>query len=434
MRRAHLAFALLGFTTIVSQDALAQSGMVTLPPPGSPPGAPAASGAVHPAPAPGLPAQPGQQPPRTAQPGQPPGASPGIIPGGGRSTTQPNPMEQRVNRQVNQQNEGDYGSFDGARAGKPLGTIQREWDNPKPAPGQASPGYVRVSWRPGYVIRVNTRDFMVTTIQLPEHETIIDNGAVIGDPATFEAKRAGRNVLFVRPTNPGADTNMTVMTEGGRIYSFYIRSHGFNTSVITDLIVEVVPSATPNATGAYAAADDTNTSPIVAASNSTGPGVPLPHGRSNRGIELEYLRSIATKPENLDFTTLQMWAPSEPDKEIAPARVFTDGIFTYFDFGDKGDTVMRPIVRRIIDGVDTVVNTRTVGTRGEILVAEGVGNFTLRNGNRIVCIRRVGEPPRAALNTTTLNKGQPEKTELPPRSGASSNSPNPFHWVSRQFN
>ena len=48
------------------------------------------------------------------------------------------------------------------------------------------------------------------------------------------------------------------------------------------------------------------------------------------------------------------------------------------------------MVYRVVDGVDTPVNTRT---KGHMLIAESSGAFTLRNGQRVVCVRPVGYVP-----------------------------------------
>ena len=61
------------------------------------------------------------------------------------------------------------------------------------------------------------------------------------------------------------------------------------------------------------------------------------------------------------------------DSSIAPKRVFSDGIFTWFDYGDRWDRSDLPAVYRVVDGVDTPVNTRVKGT---MLVAEAAGAFT----------------------------------------------------------
>jgi hypothetical protein len=106
----------------------------------------------------------------------------------------------------------------------------------------------------------------------------------------------------------------------------------------------------------------------------------------------DYLRSIMFNPENLQFN-MRIFARHPGDTEIAPIRAFSDGIWTYFDYGHRADTVQRPVVFRVIDGVDSMVNTRTAGPNGNLVIAEAVGNFTLRNGNKVVCVYRTDYPP-----------------------------------------
>ena len=83
-----------------------------------------------------------------------------------------------------------------------------------------------------------------------------------------------------------------------------------------------------------------------------------------------------------------MYAETIEDAEIAPERVFHDGVFTYLDFGDDADSVRRPVVHLIIDEIDTLVNTRSAGPTNNVTVVEAVGDLTLRNGQKIVCIKR----------------------------------------------
>jgi type IV secretory pathway VirB9-like protein len=96
------------------------------------------------------------------------------------------------------------------------------------------------------------------------------------------------------------------------------------------------------------------------------------------------------------------------ERSIAPRRVFSDGVFTWFDYGAKWDREDLPAVYRVVDGVDTPVNTRIKGT---MLVAEATGAFTLRNGQRVVCVRPGDwEPegkyaPPAASAASTVGSG-----------------------------
>jgi type IV secretory pathway VirB9-like protein len=99
----------------------------------------------------------------------------------------------------------------------------------------------------------------------------------------------------------------------------------------------------------------------------------------------DFLKPVAFDPDKLNFNF-----DMSGDRSIAPTRVFTDGVFTWFDYGDRWDREDLPAVYRVVDGVDTPVNTRVNGT---ILVAEAVGAFTLRNGQRTVCVRPEGWEP-----------------------------------------
>src|SRR3546814_1432581 len=50
----------------------------------------------------------------------------------------------------------------------------------------------------------------------------------------------------------------------------------------------------------------------------------------------------------------------------------------------------------VVQGVETPVNVRTAGPNGRMLVVEGIGDIVLRNGLKIVCIKRTGRPPQIA--------------------------------------
>ncbi|MCA3269002.1 MAG: TrbG/VirB9 family P-type conjugative transfer protein [Holosporales bacterium] len=285
----------------------------------------------------------------------------------------------------------------------PLGAIQESWNRPEPSSGQIAPGIVRYVWRPDYVMAVRTREFMTTTLELPQWENVSE--IILGDTTIFEAQpiRGKPYIIAIRPLHSGADTNMTVIGTSGNIYNFYLRSEGWNSKNITDFTVYIM--ANPEAYNAGGGGsgggqpinaltgqpfqNNTNAvqqQPMYGAVNSSFMGV-----STGRGNAPDYIRSIAFDPANLRFD-MKIYAPSPEDIEIAPLRAFTDGIWTYFDYGDKAETVRRPVVFRVVDGVDSMVNTRTAGPNGNIIIAEAVGNFTLRNGDRVVCVYQAGAP------------------------------------------
>jgi ComB9 competence protein len=286
-----------------------------------------------------------------------PPAIPGMAPSGPAIPPQ---LLNSTETAIDQQSRGEFPTMERGPS-LPLGSLQRSWDRPQAASGQTAPGIVHYLWQADFVMGVRTRDFMVTTLMLPSWEHVTE--FYLGDPLVFEAKKVKPNVLAIRSRNAGADSNLTLLGSSGNLYNFYLRSEAWNTTQITDLAVyieapgsdEVVPPAADHAVD-----------------------VPVP----------DYVRKIVRRPEDIRFD-MKIYAAHPHDAEIAPQHVFEDGLFTYFDFGDKADSIARPVVHQMVDGVDSVVNTRTTGPHGAILVAEAVGDFTLRNGGRIVCVKRV---------------------------------------------
>jgi len=284
---------------------------------------------------------------------------------------------------IDQQTRGQFPTMDRSPS-LPLGTLQRSWDRPSAASGQVAPGVIHYMWHPDFIMSVRTRDFMVTTLLLPQWERA--NEFYVGDPVVFEAKKIRPNVIAVRSRNAGADSNLTVLGASGNIYNFYLRSETWNSTQVSDLTVYV--DAARNADDADGLGGG---AAVGATSSMDGPSAIGPsNGSIGSGAVAgmpDYLRRIVFRPEDLRFD-MKMYARNEADADIAPERIFEDGIFTYFDFGDRSDSIARPVVHQLVDGVDTVINTRTAGPRGNVLIAEAVGDFSLRNGARVVCVRR----------------------------------------------
>lgn len=295
----------------------------------------------------------------------------------------PDLMQSQVERDINDQSGGQYPVME--RSGSySLGALQKAWDSPYNSAGQMAPGVMRYSWRPDFIMAVRTREYMVTTINLPSWEQITN--IIVGDPVVFDAKRIKANIIAVRPNHAGADTNVTAIGGSGNVYSFYVRSEGWNSDQVSDITVYVDANRPATVSGGSTVNDMISS---VSMDSSVGNGL---SGTGKPGpVAPDYVREIAFKPENMRFD-MRILAPSMDDAEIAPERVYNDGIWTYFDFGSKADSVRRPVVYQLVDGVDTMVNTRTAGPTGNVLIAESIGDFTLRNGNRIVCVHRTDRP------------------------------------------
>jgi len=259
----------------------------------------------------------------------------------------------------------------------PLGQIQPAWTDAVAAPGQVSPGILRVRYERNRVVPVRTRVMMTTTLQLPACEQIED--VYIGDGYTFQVTQSRENTVVVRPLQSGADTTLTLVSSAGNQYSFYVRSEPVETKTVSDVSVFV------EAPGLCRSMPGQAVRPTILGSNgeisATG------RGRSGRQTG-DFVRDIAFDMSKLDFDCCRIYAESQADAAIAPVRVFSDNVHTYVDFGERADRISSPAAFLLRDGIDEPVNTRVVGSRGQILVVEALGDITLKSGERIICIRR----------------------------------------------
>lgn len=295
---------------------------------------------------------------------------------------------------------GDYPGM--KRESNVVGAIQRAWDN---SPGNAGVFVARYS--ADQVFKIRVREFMTTTIILPEWESI--GKAVLGDSYGFKAEQTQPHILVVRSALSGADTTLTVIGESGRVYPFYIRAEGYNSQNVPDVAVYVKadrPSDPAHPTDAVAAKSGKSEKGKATEKKS------VDRARNTPGLEdPDWLRAIPFDPSKLRFDFSM-----SGDKSISPDRVFSDGLFTYFDYGSDWDGTDLPVVYRVVDGVDTPVNTRS---QGSMLIAESAGAFTLRNGQRVVCIRPHGYVPDGSY--------KPLPKLEPAASAAPSPSPSPSY-------
>ena len=83
----------------------------------------------------------------------------------------------------------------------------------------AEPSVIRVGDNPDQLIRLRTRVRHTTVIQLPGRENILD--FVVGDSEYWHLTGAA-NLAFLKPISEGVSTNVALVCESGRIYSFLV--------------------------------------------------------------------------------------------------------------------------------------------------------------------------------------------------------------------
>lgn len=294
--------------------------------------------------------------------------------------------------QIQKQENGDYGSIDRSTGvSAPLGTIQDAWDKPyqNMAQGQVAPGVVRYRWSQDLVMPVRMREYMSTFIVLPAWETV--QNVFLGDQVAFAWRGVRKNTIEMRVQGSGGDTNVSILGGSGNLYTFYLRGEGYNSKSITDFTVFV--DAAPINPGVWFKGQNGAQAGNAPQGNSSDVQA-VPAG----GFQQTDVGSGDASPENVEGSNLyipsldlkfvhKMYEVHPGDRAIAPEYVATDGRWTYFYYGAKAGTVDRPVVYRIVDGVEENVPTRTIGAKGETIVAEATGEFALRNGQKEICIK-----------------------------------------------
>ena len=174
----------------------------------------------------------------------------------------------------------------------------------------------------------------------------------LGDSEAWQVIKPNRsNVLFIKPLEQNADTNMTILTNQ-HIYTIQLTADKASSPDSDDLTFRLrftYPDDNSAGLFNYSSAQEP-------AAESVGP-------------------SLTAK--NLNFNYSYSGA-----KSLQPERVFDDGKFTYFQFKTLDATPAVFLVNE--KGNESLVNFTT---EGEYLVVERTGRqFTLRDGDISTCI------------------------------------------------
>ena len=268
--------------------------------------------------------------------------------------------------------------------------IQAAWDNPTAnmTAGSIKPGYAQLTWSAGSVLPIKLRSGMVTMVNLPNGEQIVD--AIVGDQGQFQIDATqGDRTMFISPAsgNQGSDTNLIVTGQSGNKYVFYLRAEPSNASEVTYSHVDIL-------------LDGNGALPTMGTTSTTSGGAKSIFTKQAKttntvgvdGEDYGWIKSMKIDPSEFRFD-LDIFVPNPDDYVIAPERVWRDRIFTYIDFGDKVISMtQRPVVSLLVEGGESPVGFRTDGEDGRLLIVEAVGDMVLRSGQRIVCIKRREKP------------------------------------------
>lgn len=233
--------------------------------------------------------------------------------------------------------------------------------------------------------KLRLREMMNTLIVLPEGEKI--KGISLGDKANFvfepvkgDGATAFENMGNVRAIYPGADTNLTLISENANVYSFYLRVDTVESEFMPDLVVYVESDEIVRENRLKQAKADMQAKQEAEEQAEQEAAEKEAEKEKEKG---EYLNTRAeTNAATLNFNYKQR----SGDEALMPVRIMDDGVWTYFQFADDNmDGVKNlPAIYRVVDGFDTPVNSRIEG--GTVVVETVSDKWTLRSGSATACV------------------------------------------------
>ncbi|WQX24967.1 TrbG/VirB9 family P-type conjugative transfer protein [Helicobacter pylori] len=230
---------------------------------------------------------------------------------------------------------------------------------------------------------------------------------VLGDKVGFDAKILESNdrILLIKPLQIGVDSNISVIDNEGKIFSFYVFSTTFTSSKHPNLQVFIedknyYSNAFMKPQNKENALENTPTN-----DNKPLKEEPLKEEKEETKEKEEETitigdntnaMKIVKKDIQKGYKALKssqrkwycLWACSKKSKlSLMPEEIFNDKQFTYFKFDKKLALSKFPVIYKVVDGYDNPVNTRIVG---DYIIAEDVSaKWTLRLGKDYLCIRFV---------------------------------------------
>ena len=179
----------------------------------------------------------------------------------------------------------------------------------------------------------------------------------MGDSLAWQVTPSG-NRIFLKPIEPDATTNMTVITNK-RIYHFELYGQEAQGIRDEDMVFQA----------RFQYADD-------------------PSSREIQRFSTDDFPDIENEPGKFNFNYT-----ISGSEYISPLKIFDDGEFTYFQFKNKNAELPAFFVVDS-EGKEAAINYRM---QGDYLVVERVSSqFTLRNGSDIACVFNEVLPLRSA--------------------------------------
>ncbi|GAA8991537.1 hypothetical protein BTM273_11090 [Helicobacter pylori] len=222
---------------------------------------------------------------------------------------------------------------------------------------------------------------------------------VLGDKVGFDAKILESNdrILLIKPLQIGVDSNISVIDNEGKIFSFYVFSTTFTSSKHPNLQVFIEDKnyysnafMKPQNKENTLEKAPTNNKPLKEEKEETKEEKTITIGDNTNAMKI--VKKDIQKGYRALKSSQRKWyclgiCSKKSKLSLMPEEIFNDKQFTYFKFDKKLALSKFPVIYKVVDGYDNPVNTRIVG---DYIIAEDVSaKWTLRLGKDYLCIRFV---------------------------------------------
>ncbi|WP_187830641.1 TrbG/VirB9 family P-type conjugative transfer protein [Helicobacter pylori] len=231
---------------------------------------------------------------------------------------------------------------------------------------------------------------------------------VLGDKVGFDAKILESNdrILLIKPLQIGVDSNISVIDNEGKIFSFYVFSTTFTSSKHPNLQVFIedknyyinafIKPQKENqenmAENAPKDAPTNNNKPLREEKEETKEKEEETITIGDNTNAMKIIKKDIQKGYKALKSSQRKWyclgiCSKKSKLSLMPKEIFNDKQFTYFKFDKRLALSKFPVIYKVVDGYDNPVNTRIVG---DYIIAEDVSTkWTLRLGKDYLCIRFV---------------------------------------------
>ncbi len=222
---------------------------------------------------------------------------------------------------------------------------------------------------------------------------------VLGDKVGFDAKILESNdrILLIKPLQIGVDSNISVIDNEGKVFSFYVFSTTFTSSKHPNLQVFIEDkNYYSNAFMKPQIQENTlekapiNNKPLKEEKEETKEKEEETITIGDNTNAMKIVKKDIQRGYRALKSSQRKWyclgiCSKKSKLSLMPEEIFNDKQFTYFKFDKKLALSKFPVIYKVVDGYDNPVNTRIVG---DYIIAEDVSaKWTLRLGKDYLCIR-----------------------------------------------